>query len=82
MSSLPASRIFVSQTIQATGWVELMRSGDTVRKAVDASRPETATQIGDSRQAVRDVSESQNEYCDSSAEANIALGIDPSYLRY
>ncbi|KAK8864438.1 hypothetical protein IAR55_001687 [Kwoniella newhampshirensis] len=45
----------------------------TVQKAIDASRPETGTQINDSRQAVRDVSESQNEYCDTSAQADIVL---------
>ena len=49
-------------------------TGDTVKKAVDASRPETSTQIVDSRQAVRDVSESQNDYCDTSAEADLVLG--------
>ena len=45
-----------------------------MQKAVDASRPETATQITDSRHAVKDVSESQNEYCDTSAQADIVLG--------
>lgn len=46
----------------------------TVQKAIDASRPEVGTQISDSRQAVADVSESQNGYCDLSAEADLALG--------
>ena len=41
---------------------------------MDASRPETATQIVDSRQAVKNVSESQNEYCDTTAEADLTLG--------
>lgn len=45
-----------------------------MQKAVDASRPETATQITDSRHAVKDVSESQNEYCDTTAQADIVLG--------
>jgi hypothetical protein len=45
-----------------------------VQKAVDASRPETATQIKDRRHAVNDVSESQNEYCDTTAQADIVLG--------
>lgn len=49
-------------------------TGDTVQKAVDASRPEASTQIMDSRQAVKDVSESQDDYCDSSAGANLLLG--------
>nr|XP_031863300.1 uncharacterized protein CI109_001175 [Kwoniella shandongensis]KAA5530372.1 hypothetical protein CI109_001175 [Kwoniella shandongensis] len=50
----------------------------TVQKAIDASRPETGTQINDSRQAVRDVSESQNQYCDTSAQADIVLAHIPN----
>ena len=46
----------------------------TVEKAINASRPEMGTQIQDSRQSVRDVSESQDEYCDTTAQANIVLG--------
>nr|XP_019011143.1 uncharacterized protein I206_04455 [Kwoniella pini CBS 10737]OCF49924.1 hypothetical protein I206_04455 [Kwoniella pini CBS 10737] len=46
----------------------------TVQKALDASRPEKGTQITDSRQAVRDVSESQDNYCDTTAQADIVLG--------
>ena len=45
----------------------------TVKKAIDASRPESSTQISDSKQAVRDVSESQDEYCDTSASADIVM---------
>ena len=45
-----------------------------MQKAVDASRPEVGTQIRDSRQAVKDVSESQDDYCDTSAQADIVLG--------
>jgi hypothetical protein len=47
----------------------------TVKKAIDASRPEMGTQISDSRQAVRNVSESQDNYCDSSAEAELVLAV-------
>ncbi|KAK6910047.1 hypothetical protein I203_104076 [Kwoniella mangroviensis CBS 8507] len=46
---------------------------NTVQKALDASRPEKGTQINDSRQAVRDVSESQDTYCDTTAQADIVL---------
>ncbi|WRT66409.1 uncharacterized protein IL334_003365 [Kwoniella shivajii] len=46
---------------------------NTVQKALDASRPEKGTQINDSRQAVRDVSESQDNYCDTTAQADIVL---------
>ncbi|WWC89285.1 uncharacterized protein L201_004206 [Kwoniella dendrophila CBS 6074] len=46
---------------------------NTVKKAIDASRPEMGTQINDSRQAVRDVSESQDAYCDTTAQADIVL---------
>ena len=52
----------------------LIWPGSTVQKAVDASRPEAGTQIRDSRQAVADVPESQNDYCDTSAQADIVLG--------
>ena len=45
-----------------------------MKKALDASRPEEGTQIQDSRKAVRDVSESQNEYCDMGAGSDIILG--------
>ncbi|WWC62006.1 uncharacterized protein I303_104593 [Kwoniella dejecticola CBS 10117] len=44
---------------------------NTVQKALDASRPEKGTQINDSRQAVRDVSESQDTYCDTTAQADL-----------
>lgn len=46
----------------------------TVQKAIDASRPEAGTQISESRQAVADVSESQNGYCDTSAAHDLVLG--------
>ncbi|EIW70337.1 hypothetical protein TREMEDRAFT_29286 [Tremella mesenterica DSM 1558] len=55
---------------------DLQSIRNTVQKAVDASRPEMGTQISDSRQAVRDVSESQNEYCDTSAGADLVLAVD------
>lgn len=45
-----------------------------MQTAVNASRPENSTKVHDSRQAVRDVSESQNDYCDTSAKADIVLG--------
>ncbi|WVQ80757.1 hypothetical protein IAT38_002862 [Cryptococcus sp. DSM 104549] len=45
----------------------------TVQTAIDASRPETATQIGDSRQAVGSVSESQSDYCDTTAQVDLVL---------
>ena len=51
-----------------------MLLGNTVEKAVNASRPEMGTQITDSKQAVRDVSESQEEYCDASAQADLVVG--------
>ena len=41
---------------------------------MNASRPEMGTQIRDSRHAVKDVSESQEEYCDASAQADLVLG--------
>ena len=63
-----------SQTTQRPTSLESIRN--TVQKAVDASRPETSTQISDSRQAVRDVSESQDDYCDTSAQADLKLAID------
>ena len=50
---------------------------NTVEKAINASRPEVGTQISDSRQSVKDVSESQDDYCDTSAEADIVLAFDP-----
>ncbi|ORX36563.1 hypothetical protein BD324DRAFT_452712 [Kockovaella imperatae] len=56
---------------------DLQSIRNTVEKAINASRPEMGTQIRDSRQAVRDVSESQEEYCDASAQADIVLAIDP-----
>jgi hypothetical protein len=47
-----------------------------VQRAVDASRPETSTQIADSRIGSRDVSESQNDYCDVAAKAELdATGV-------
>lgn len=46
----------------------------TVLKAVNASRPENAAQIQNTKQAVNDVSESQGQYCDESAQANVRLG--------
>jgi hypothetical protein len=58
----------------SSGLPPLIHVGATVQKAVDASRPEAGTQIRDSRQAVKDVSESQGEYCDASAQADIVLG--------
>ncbi|WVF71489.1 hypothetical protein IAT40_006295 [Kwoniella sp. CBS 6097] len=54
---------------------------NTVQKALDASRPEKGTQINDSRQAVRDVSESQDQYCDTTAQADIVLAHVPSAAR-
>lgn len=48
---------------------------NTVKRAIDASRPEAATQIDDSRRGASEVSESQNTYCDPQAEANIKLAI-------
>lgn len=48
--------------------------GATVKKAMDASRPETSTQIRDSRQAVNDVSESQNDYCNTSVHVDLVIG--------
>ncbi|OCF40369.1 hypothetical protein I317_05804 [Kwoniella heveanensis CBS 569] len=54
---------------------------NTVQKALDASRPEKGTQINDSRQAVSDVSESQDEYCDTTARADIVLAHVPSAAR-
>lgn len=41
---------------------------------MDASRPETSTQIRDSRQAVNDVSESQNDYCNTSVHVDLVMG--------
>ncbi|ODN94260.1 hypothetical protein L198_05116 [Cryptococcus wingfieldii CBS 7118] len=46
----------------------------TVKKAMDASRPETATRIQDSRKAVNNVSEAQGDYCDTTAEVSLKLG--------
>lgn len=48
-------------------------AGRTVQTAIDASRPEASTQISNSKAAVRDVSESQGQYCDTSAEADLVL---------
>ena len=56
---------------------DLQSIRNTVEKAINASRPEVGTQISDSRQSVRDVSESQDDYCDTSAEADIVLAFDP-----
>lgn len=47
---------------------------NTVLKAVNASRPENQSQFQNSRRSVADVSESQGQYCDDSAEANLFLG--------
>lgn len=41
---------------------------------MDASRPETSTLIRDSRQAVNDVSESQDDYCDTSVHVDLVMG--------
>lgn len=41
---------------------------------MDASRPETSTLIRDSRQAVNDVSESQDDYCDASVHVDLVMG--------
>lgn len=49
-------------------------AGATVKKAMDASRPETSTLIRDSRQAVNDVSESQDDYCDTSVHVDLVMG--------
>ncbi|WVW83952.1 hypothetical protein I302_105975 [Kwoniella bestiolae CBS 10118] len=62
----------------APGWstkqpTDMNNIRNTVQKALDASRPEKGTQINDSRQAVRDVSESQDAYCDTTAQADIVL---------
>jgi len=51
---------------------------NTVLKAVNASRPENRNQIQNAKQAVRDVSESQGQYCDESAEANLRLAWKPA----
>ncbi|OWT41907.1 hypothetical protein C362_00273 [Cryptococcus neoformans Bt1] len=50
----------------------------TVKKAMDASRPETSTLIRDSRQAVNDVSESQGDYCDTSVHVDLVMAFDAS----
>jgi hypothetical protein len=47
---------------------------NTVLKAVNASRAENQTQFQNTKNAVKDVSESQGQYCDDSAEANLQLG--------
>lgn len=49
----------------------------TVQKALDASRPETSTHVMDSRMGATAVSESQSDYCDTSASADIVLALDP-----
>jgi len=61
-------------THPASAFVAHITLGSTVRKAVDASRPEVGTEIRDSRQAVKDVSESQDDYCDTGASADVVLG--------
>jgi hypothetical protein len=46
-----------------------------VQQAIAASRPESSTQIKDSRQAVNNVAESQKDYCDASGiDADLLLG--------
>jgi hypothetical protein len=50
---------------------------NTVQKALDASRPETGTHIQDSRIGSTAVSESQSDYCDTTASADIVLALDP-----
>lgn len=56
---------------------DLQSIRSTVQKALDASRPETSTHIQDSRMGATAVSESQSDYCDTTASADIVLALDP-----
>ncbi|WVR07080.1 hypothetical protein IAU60_004119 [Kwoniella sp. DSM 27419] len=82
-TSLDTSRANGGGATQAPNWsTRRPTSTDsikhTVQMALDASRPEKGTQISDSRQATRDVSESQDQYCDTTAQADIVLAHVPS----